>query len=181
MALKEIGLTQLVDALDAQESEYADFFRPMLGFEAVLKLYDGIGDEDETFVNEIEDETGFEFPPDLIGFYLNTNGGRFGDLDLFPLFDKNTENTIHKLNVLNKDLKMSIGLDNSSILVGKYTINDNYVIVKIEDGEYVYKLWDGKTKTVKMKFEYIAQLVALEVSYVTDYDGFMAYAQSEEE
>ena len=177
MARKEIKLSDLVDALDSIESEYADFFRPMLGYEAVLKLYEGIEDSDETLINELEDETSFEFPPDLIAFYMNTNGGVFGDLELYPLADKNNENTIHKLNVLSKDLKRSIGLDDSSILVGKYTFNDNYVIVKLEDGKYVYQLYDGKAQEPKMNFEYLVQLVALEVSYVTDYDGFMNYSE----
>ena len=103
----------------------------------------------------------------------------FGDLELYPFYDKDTENTIHRLNVLDKSLKESIGLDNSSLLIGKYKFNENYIVVKIEDGEYVYKLWDGETKTTKMNFEFLLQLVALEVSYVTDYDGFMDIANEE--
>lgn len=179
MARKEIRLSDLVDALDSIESEYADFFRPMLGYEAVLKLYEGIEDSVEPLINELEDETSFECPPDLLAFYMNTNGGTFGDLELYAFSDKNNDYTIHRLNVLNKDLKQSIGLDNSSILVGKYTFNDNYVIVKLEDGKYVYQLYDGKAQQPKMNFEYLIQLVALEVSYVTDYDGFMDFEDEE--
>lgn len=179
MALEKIELIDLVEGLEMAESDYANFFRPMLGYEAVLKLYLGIDDSVEPLIGEVEDETGFEFPPDVIEFYMATNGGTFGDLELYPFYDKDTENTIHRLNVLDKSLKESIGLDNSSLLIGKYKFNENYIVVKIEDGEYVYKLWDGETKTTKMNFEFLLQLVALEVSYVTDYDGFMDIANEE--
>lgn len=181
MALKEIKLVDLIDYLDEEKSEYADFFRPMLGYEAVLTFYEGIDDSMEPSANEIEDETGFQIPPDLIAYYLCTNGGEFGDLQLFPLVDKGAENTIHRLNVLDKSLKESIGLDNSSLLIGKYTFGDNYLTCTIEDGTYSYHLWDSAKKEVTMSFEYLVQLVALEVSYVTDYDGFMDFANSEEE
>ena len=90
MALKEIELEDLVDALDEIESEYADFFRPMLGYEAIIKLYDGIDDDIEPMINEIEDEVGFEFPPDLLSLYVCTNGGEFGDLTLYPLTNDKT-------------------------------------------------------------------------------------------
>lgn len=183
MALKEISLSSLVDMLDETQSEYADFFRPMLGYEAVLKLYDGIGDDVEPLLVEIEDETGFEFPSDLVAFYMCSNGGMFGDMELFPITnDKSVENNLHTLNVLNKSLKEEIGLDNKTILIGKYLFGDNYVTCTLkDDGEYSYQLWDSAKKAIAMEFEFLAQLVALEVSYVTDYDGLMEFANSSEE
>lgn len=182
MTLKEIKLENLVDSLDDLESEYADFFRPMLGYEAILTLYEGIDDSMESLVVEIEDETGFEFPPDLIGYYLCTNGGKFGDLSLFPLTaERSMENTIHRLNVLNKSLKESIGLDNSTLLIGQYTDTNTYVTCTLsEDGIYSYKLYDADNKTVTMEFEYVTQLVALEVSYITDYDELMDIVNSQD-
>jgi len=182
MALREIKLEDLVDALDELESEYADFFRPMLGYEAILKLYEGVDDNMEDLVVEIEDETGFEFPADLIGLYICTNGGSFGELDLFPLSaDSSVENTIHKLNVLNKSLKESIGVDNSTLLVGQYANTNTYVTCNLtKDGIYSYKLWDAQKRAVTMEFEYIVQLVALEISYVADYDGLMDFANSKD-
>jgi hypothetical protein len=172
MALKEIYLTSLVDALDELKSEYADFFRPMLGYEAVLKLYEGIEDNVEPLLVEIEDETGYEFPPDLISFYMCSNGGEFGDLELFPITsDKDVENDIHRLNVTNKSLKEDLGLDTKTLLIGKYMDSDIYVTCVLkDDGVYSYQLYDAKKKKVTMEFEYLVQLVALEVSYVTDYE-----------
>ena len=182
MALKEISLTSLVDMLDESESEYADFFRPMLGYEAILKLYDGIEDEIEPQLVEIEDETGYEFPPDLISFYMCSNGGVFGDLELFPLTnDKSVENTIHKLNVIDTSLKESLDLNRKTLLVGKYLDGDTYVICVLkDDGVYSYQLWDAEKKKVTMEFEYLVQIVALEVSYVADYDGLVDFSNSTE-
>jgi hypothetical protein len=182
MALKEISLTGLVDMLDEMESEYADFFRPMLGYEAILTLYDGIADDVESQLVEIEDETGYEFPPDLVAFYMCSNGGVFGDLKLFPLTnDKSVENTIHKHNVIDLSLKESIGLDKKDLLIGHYPDVDNYVFCSLkDDGDYTYKLWDSNKKKVIMEFEYLIQIVALEVSYVADYDGFTDFINSKE-
>lgn len=182
MALKRIELSKLIDYLDSQESDFADFFRPMLGYEAILKLYDGISDEQEPLIGEIEDETGSQFPTDLISFYMCTNGGVFGDLELFPLTtDSSVPQNIHKLNVFDKELKENIGLDNSTLLIGKYLIGNNYVTCIIdEDGTFVYQLWDSVKKTVVMQFNYIVELVALEVSYIADYDGLMEYANSDD-
>lgn len=183
MALKEITLSSLVDLLDENKSEYADFFRPMLGYEAILRLHDAISDDIEPLLVEIEDETGYEFPSDLIEFYMCTNGGEFGDLELFPITnDKSIENNIHRLNVLDKSLKKSMGLSDDILLVGKYMEGNNYVICQLnEDGVYEYQLWDSVKQTTAMTFEYLIQLVALEVSYVTDYDGLVDLSTTKEE
>lgn len=182
MALKEISLTSLVEALDDEKSDYADFFRPMLGYDAILTLYDGIQDDIEPLLVEIEDETGYEFPPDLISFYICTNGGVFGDLELFPISkDSSLPYEIHRLNAIDKSLKESLGLDKKTLLVGKYTDAETYVICTLkEDGVYAYQIWDGRSKSVNMEFEYLVQLVALEVAYVADNDGFMEFANKEE-
>ena len=183
MAMQEIELMDLVDALDECESDYADFFRPMLGYEAILKLHLGITDNDEPLIVEIEDETSFEFPPDLVSFYICSNGGEFGDLELYPLTnDPTVTNSIHRLNVLDKSLKESIGLDSKTLLVGGYPQDpDTYVTCKLNsDGTYAYQLYDAKNHKVKMEFEYIVQLIALEINYITDYDELVDYANSEE-
>lgn len=178
MALKKISLSKLVDALDDTQSEFADFFRPMLGYEAVLTLYDGIDDNYVPLITEIEDELGFEFPSDLINFYMCTNGGTFGDLKLFPLTtDKSVEFSMHKLNVLDSSLKESLNLERNVLLVGKYNSDNNYVLCKLnKDGVYTYQLWDSVKQKVLMEFEYLIQLVALEVSYATDPDSLIDFA-----
>ena len=175
MALKRIELSDLVDFLDDTQSEYADFFRPMLGYEAALKLYDGIEDDVEPLLTELEDELGFEFPSDLIEFYLCTNGGEFADLELFPLTkDSSIENSIHRLNVINTDLKESIGLDRTTLLIGKYVTDDNYLTCVLKEGKvYSYQLWNATKQQVIMEFEYLIQLIALEISYATDPDSLM--------
>lgn len=182
MALREINLSSLVDLLDEEKSEYADFFRPMLGYEAVLTLYDGIEDNVESLIVEIEDETGYEFPSDLVSFYMCTNGGKFGDLTLFPITnDKNIKEDIHKLNVLDKSLKEQMGLDNKTLLIGKYENSSNYVTCSLNDDDvYTYQLWNSAKKSVAMEFELLIQLIALEVSYVTDYEGLMDFVNSDE-
>lgn len=182
MALKEIKLSNLVDILDEDESEFADFFRPMLGYEAVLKLYEGIDDEVEPLLGEIEDELGFEFPYDLVNFYMCTNGGIFGDVRLFPITkDPSVEENIHRLNVVNTSLKEELGLENNTLLVGKYDEDDNYVLCVLkDDGVYSYQLWDSSKHKVMMEFEYIIQLVALEVSYATDPDSLIDFANSKD-
>ena len=183
MAMQEIELMDLVDALDESKSDYADFFRPMLGYEAILKLYLGITDEVEPLLLEIEDETSYEFPPDLVSFYVCSNGGEFGDLVLYPITnDKKFPLNIHTLNVLDKSLKESIGLDNKTLLIGGYPQDpDTYVTCKLnDDGTYAYQLYDAKKKQAKMQFEYIIQLVALEINYITDYDELVDYANSKE-
>lgn len=184
MALQEIELMDLVDALDEVESEYSAFFRPMLGYEAILKLYLGITDDLEPLIVEIEDESGYEFPPDLVSFYICTNGGEFGDLELYPLTtDPSVTNSIHKYNVIDKSLKESIGLDNKTLLVGGYPDDPNtYITCKLNaDGTYVYQMYDATKKKAKMEFEYIIQLVALEVNYITDYDELVDYANGKGE
>ena len=174
MALKEISLSSLVDVLDEVESDYADFFRPMLGYESILNLYDGIDDNVEPQLIEIEDETGYEIPSDLLSFYMCTNGGKFGELELFPITnDSSVENNLLKLNVIDQSLKESIGLTKKDLLVGKYLVGNNYVVCVLkDDGVYSYEIWDPKKKKIVMEFEYLIQLVALEVSYVTDNDDF---------
>ena len=184
MALEEIELADLVDALDETGNEYAAFFRPMLGYEAVLRLYLGITDNDESLLVEIEDETSFEFPPDLVAFYMCTNGGEFGDLELYPLTtDPSVENSLHKLNVTDKSFKESIGLDNKTLLVGGYPDDPNtFITCKLNaDGSYAYQMYDATKKKSKMDFEFIIQLVALEVNYVTDYDALVDYANGKGE
>ncbi len=183
MALKRIELSDLVDLLDEAESDFANFFRPMLGFEALLKLYDGACDYEEPLVTEIEDETGCQFPTDLLAFYMCTNGGTFADLDLFPITtDPSVPENIHRLNVIDKSLKHEIGLSNETLLIGKYAFGNNYVTCDIDDeGIFVYHLWDGKKKEVTMDFHYIVELVGLEISYVTDYDNFVEYMNSPDE
>ena len=182
MALKKISLSGLVDLLDSTGSEFADFFRPMLGYEAVLKLYDGIDDSVEPLLVEIEDELGFEFPSDLINFYMCTNGGVFGDLQLFPLTtDKSAENNIHRLNVIETSLKESLEISKDTLLIGKYLNNEDYVVCVLkDDGVYSYQLWNSKKNAVMMEFEYLIQLVALEVSYATDPDNLISFANSED-
>ena len=182
MALKKISLSGLVDVLDETQSEFADFFRPMLGYEAVLELYDGIDDSVEQLLIEIEDESGFEFPSDLVDFYICTNGGSFADLRLFPLTtDKSVDFNIHTLNVIDTSLKESIGLDKKSLLVGRYVSDNNYVICTLkDDGTYTYQLWDSIKQKVVMEFEYLIQLVALEVSYATDPDSLIEFANSKD-
>lgn len=183
MALTEINLTSLVDVLDEAKSEYADFFRPMLGYDAILKLYEGIEDDVESLLVEIEDETGYEFPSDLIELYMCTNGGEFGDLELFPITtDKDVENNIHKYNVIDKSIKESIGLSDRELLVGKYIGGNNYVICRLnEENVYEYQLWDSHKKETVMTFEFLIQLIALEISYITDYDGLVDLAANSEE
>ena len=184
MALVEIELTDLVDALDETGSEYAAFFRPMLGYEAVLKLYLGITDDAEPLLVEIEDESSFEFPPDLVSFYMCTNGGEFGDLELYPLTtDASVTNSLHKLNVIDKSFKESIGLDNKTLLIGGYPDDpDTYITCKLNpDGSFAYQMYDATKKKAKMEFEYIIQLVALEVNYVTDYDALVDYSNGKGE
>ena len=183
MAMQEIELTDLVEALEETKNDYADFFRPMLGYEAILKLYLGITDDVEPLLVEIEDETGYEFPPDIISFYLCSNGGEFGDLELYPITtDPQFPNNLHRLNVTDKSLKESIGLDNKTLLVGGYPNDDTtYVTCKLNsDGTYKYQLYDGSKQKVKMEFDYILQLVALEINYITDYDELVEYANSKE-
>lgn len=179
MALQEIELMDLVEALDEIQSDYSAFFRPMLGYEAILKLYLGITDDAEPLIVEIEDESSYEFPPDLVSFYICTNGGQFGDLELYPITsDPNVEYSLHRLNVIDKNLKESIGLDNKTLLVGGYPDDpDTYITCKLNsDGTYKYQIYDAVKKSAKMEFEYIIQLVALEVNYVTDYDNLVDYA-----
>ena len=175
MALKTIDLSNLVDTLDAQESDFADFFRPMLGYDAVLTLYEGINDDYHPLILEIEDETGFEFPGDVIAFYMCTNGGVFGELELYPISsDSSLEYDIHRNNVTNKELKISLGLNPNVLLLGKYIDSDTYVIGFLNDDKvYTYALWDSKKKAITMEFEYLIQLVALEISYNIDNEGFM--------
>ena len=173
MALKEIRLEALVEALDEQESEYADFFRPMLGYEALITLHMGMDDSLEPLISEIEDETLYEFPGDLLAFYLCTNGGSFGDLDLFPVTnDPDEKYSIHTLNVIDKEPKTALGIDNKTLLIGQFRNTDVYVTCKLNDeGVYTYQLWDSQKKAVTMEFEYLIQIVALEMDYATDFDG----------
>lgn len=183
MALREIDLTSLVEELDNIKSDYADFFRPMMGYDALLTLYEGIEDSVEPLLVEIEDETSYEFPADLISFYVCTNGGIYGDLELYPIsHDSTLTKEIHKLNVTNKELKESIGLDTKSLLIGQYNDNATYVICTLnDDGVYTYQIWDSRTKAPTMEFEYLVQLVALEVAYVADNDGFTEFANRKED
>jgi len=184
MEMQEIELVDLVDALDEAKNDYADFFRPMLGYEAILTLYLGITDEVESLLVEIEDETGYEFPPDLVSFYVCSNGGEFGDLDLYPITtDPEFTTNIHRLNVTDKSLKESIGLDNKTLLIGGYPEDDTtYVTCKLNsDGSYKYQLYDATKQKVKMEFDYILQLVALEINYITDYDELVDYANDQGE
>ena len=177
MALEEIQLSDLVDELDEEQNDYANFFRPMLGYDAFLTLYEGIDDSFEPLLAEVEDEVGYEFPPDLIALYICSNGGKYGGMTLFPLTnDKDVSETINKLNVFDKSLKASLGLNNATLLLGRYGNLTNYVICYLKDEDtYSYAVYNGEKKEIRMEFESIAELVALEVSYVADYDGFMDY------
>lgn len=180
MALKSITLTEMVDKLDNEGSEYADFFRPTLGYDALFKLYEGINDSCESLLSEIEDETGYQFPTDVIELYMCSNGGYFADIELFPISnDSSLENDVHRLNVFNKELKESIGLNNSTILFGRYIDSKTYIICSLnEDNVYQYSLWDGIKQETTITVEYLIQLLALEISYNIDNEGFMELINS---
>lgn len=183
MALNEISLSGLVDLLDDTESEYADFFRPMLGYEAILKLYDGIDDSIETLLTELEDELGFEMPSDLISFYMCTNGGEFADLQLYSITnDRTIDTNLHTINALDTSLKDNLGVGKDTLLVGKYKNTDTYITCVLKDDDiYSYQLYDSNKHKVIMEFEYLIQLVALEVSYATDPDAIFDFIDSQEE
>ena len=86
-----------------------------------------------------------------------------------PILVKNNQNEIKKA----IEFIESIGLDNKTLLIGGYPDDPNtYITCKLnKDGTYVYQMYDAAKQKVRMEFEYIIQLVALEVSYIADYDG----------
>ena len=177
--MEKIELQEIIDVCEEAQSEYIKLYRPLLGYEDEVVLNRGIDDSLEGVLEEIETLTGVQFPADFLQLYLIANGGKYFDINLFPLTnDKNDVNGLYHKNA-DKALRKEYNIPDDVLIVGEDE-EYSFIIVGIdEEGYYYYATWDKQEKVIDMDFGYILELLVYEVDYHTQAFG-LEYEESEE-
>lgn len=177
--MKKITLQEIIDACQEAESEYLKLYRPLLGYEEELDFNLGIDDSLEEMLNQIEKKIGIEFPADFLQLYLISNGGKYFDINLYPLTnDKNDENGLYYKN-FTSGIKETYDMPDDMILIGEIE-NEVYLGIGIdEEGYYYYCEWDQETKSQDLVYDYLVEMIAYEIDYHTEAFS-VEYDESEE-
>lgn len=177
--MEKIELQEVIDTCEEAESDYIKLYRPLLGYEDNIQLYRGIDDSLQEILEEIEGRVGLALPADLIELYLISNGGKYFDITLYHLTDdKNDINGLYYKN-LQDDLREKYDIPQEKIIVGENTDGHLIVVGLDEEGYYTYFLLEKETKEITMAFDYLIEILALEINYHTD--AFeLTYDESEE-
>ena len=165
--MKKIELQEIIEACEAAESEYLRLYRPLQGYEDELEFNIGIDDSLEEVLTEIENKVGIQFPGDLLQLYLISNGGKYFDIDLYPLTaDKNDENGLYYKNFVS-GIKENYDMPDEMILIGEIE-DEVYLGVGIdEEGYYYYCEWDQESRSLDLVYDYLIEMIAHEIDYHT--------------
>ena len=165
--MEKIELQDIIDVCVESESEYIKLYRPLLGYEDNVELYRGIDDSLEETLNEIENMTGIAFPADFLQVYLLSNGGKYFDVNLYPLLASRTDpNGLYAKNI-DRRLREDNNIANDMLVIGE-TTDGLYILVGIdEEGYYYYCTWDKETKTLDAEFDSLVEILVYEIDYHT--------------
>ena len=115
---------------------------------------------------------------DFLQVYLLSNGGRYFDLQLYPLTDdKEDQNGLYYKNI-RSDIRKTYDIPEDMLIIGE-TEDEEYVLVGIdEEGYYYYCSWDKETKMLDAEFTYLVEVLVYEIDYHTQ--AFTVEGEQEE-
>lgn len=165
--MEKIELQEIIEACEQTESEYIQLYRPLLGYEDEISLNRGIDDSLEDVLNEIEAKVGIEFPSDFLQIYLLSNGGKYFDINLYPLTnDKSDKKGLYAVN-FDDNLRKEYGIPKDVLILGE-SADGEYITVGIdEEGYYAYCTWDKETKEIGMDYTSLVEVLMYEIDYYT--------------
>lgn len=164
MSLKNISLAELLN--DMSGSPYFSAFAKLIGHSENIILYEGISDDDYYLIEELEKTLGYEIPSNYIELLEYLNGGRFLNVNLFSLEDKEYNNSLYNRNFIN-DIRMELGIEESCLIIGK---QDNYIMyVDCCDDYGTYTLMDTGNSE-RLEFESFSALLGF-IFYILTLNG----------
>ena len=154
MELKEITLAELLS--NASGTDYFPVFAKLIGHSSDAVLYEGIGDKELEFLEEVEEALGYSIPSHYLEFLGFLNGGVFFNINLFSLTNKENPNSLFSRNFYS-NIKEELNLADSVLIIGKF---DHYVIYVDcgEEEDNSYTLMDIKNSE-KIDFQSISALI----------------------
>lgn len=175
--MEKIELQEIIDACEASESEFIKLYRPLLGYEENVELYRGIDDSLEGILNEIEEMVGMAFPADFLQLYLLSNGGKYFDINLYPLTASKTDpNGLYGKNI-DRKLRDDSNIPSDMLVIGE-TNDGLYLLIGIdEEGYYYYCTWDKETKMMDTEFTYLVEILVYEIDYHTQAFSVEEYSE----
>ena len=151
--LNEISLAQLLN--NTSGTDFFVTFAKLIGHSQDAIFYDGISDDDYYLLEELETELGYELPSHYLDFLSYLNGGRFLNIDLFSLAEKEYTNSLYARN-FGSNIRKELELEDSVLIIGKY---ENYVMyVDCVEADGSYTLMDIRNNE-KIQFESFNALV----------------------
>ena len=143
MELEEISLAELLNSTSG--TEYFATFAKLIGKSKDAIFFDGIDDDSDYLLEELENELGYELPSHYLDFLGYLNGGKFLNMDLFSLADKEYPNSLYGRNFLS-NIRKEIDIEDSSLIIGKYNSyimcvgcgeDDSYALMDIRNNEII--------------------------------------------
>lgn len=165
--MEKIELQEVIEACEEAKSEYIKLFRPLLGYEDEISLNRGIDDSLEETLNEIEKKVGIAFPADFLQIYLIANGGKYFDINLYPLTnDKNDVNGLYAKN-FDSNLRAEYNIPDDMLIIGESKDGD-FILIGVDEEEYYYYCsWEKETKAIGLDFAYLIEILVYEIDYYT--------------
>ena len=109
MALKEMSLAEVLERTSG--TQYFPVFVQLVGKTNDLLLYRGITKEDAHYIDELEDQLGWNIGTNYIEFLQVTNGGIMAGMKFYSLDNKENVDSLYYRNFrtdTRKKLKLSL-------------------------------------------------------------------------
>lgn len=153
MPLKEISLAQVLEKTSG--SSYFTAFVQMVGKANELTFYEGIDENYQPLVEEIEQKMRMEISKNYLEFLTITNGGHIAGMKLFSLDDKSNLDSLYHRNFV-ADVRKKIKLPDNVLIIGEY--NGGLICFQSEDDEGSFVLMDVLNKE-KLEFAFLEDLI----------------------
>lgn len=154
MALKEISLAQVLEKTSG--TAYFSAFVQLVGKTSELVLYEGINQEQEYLIEQLENNLTTRISTNYLEFLKITNGGHVAGMNLFSL---DTEDNLDSLYYRNfkTDVRKKIKLSSDLLIIGEY---DGGIICfqGEEDDDGSFMLMDIHNKE-KLEFAFFEDLI----------------------
>lgn len=166
--MAKIELQEIIDVCEASESEYLKLYRPLLGYEDEVSFNVGIDDTLEAALNKLEEKVGIEVAPDFLQIYLISNGGKYFDVNLFPLTKDNKDKEGLLYQNFDSGLREEFDVPANTIILGD-TDDDELILLGVdEEGYYYYCTWDKDNKEQNVIYDYLLEILMYEIDYHTN-------------
>ena len=165
--MKKIDVQEIIDACEEVKSDYIQLYRPLLGYEDEVELYEGIDDSLQEPLEEIESKVGLAFPADFLQVYLLSNGGKYFDVTLYSLTsDKDDVNGLYYKN-FDQSMREQYNIPNEVLVVGE-TVDGEFILIGLDDEDYYTCFtWNKESKNATYAYDYLLELLIGEIDYHT--------------